>query len=325
MPSVLRRCVIAVAALALTIPLGSTQAIGQNLTTMRVASAPTLGARTALYAQSAGIFRKYGLSVEIIPMASGQAATAAVVGGSIQAAYVNVISLAEAHSRGVPIEIFAPGGYYSTNKPYALLFVRKDSPYRSGRDLNGKIIASGALKDINAICTLAWIDANGGDSKTVRAVEVSNPTLTAALDEGRIDAATILPPYQAQALDSGKYRVLGKPYDGVAKSFEIAGWVGTTDFAAKNPDVVQRFAAAMRESSTYANANPLKTVDLVAQFTGVDASVVARSPGSDDPPYLEPADLQPVIEAAVKYGAIPKSFDAAEVLNAVVRRPRAAR
>jgi NitT/TauT family transport system substrate-binding protein len=110
-----------------------------------------------------------------------------------------------------------------------VLFVKKDSPIHTGRDLNSKTIASGALKDINAVCTLAWIDNNGGESKTVRAVEVSNPTLMAALDEGWIDVAVILPPFQAAALDSGNYRVIGKPYDGIAKNFQIAAWVGSDD------------------------------------------------------------------------------------------------
>ena len=306
----------------LIVPLGSARAVAQSLVSFKVATPPTMGAQTALYAQQAGIFKKYGLDVEVIGMSSGQAATAAVVGGSVQAAYVNVISLAEAHIRSVPIEAFAPGGYYTSAKPYGLLFVRKDSPIRTGADLNGKTIGSGALKDINAICAMAWIDANGGDSKTVRAIEVPNNTLMPAIDEGRIDVATILPPYLAQALDSGKYRVIGKPYDGVAKSFEIAVWAGSTDYAQKNPDVVRRFAAAMRESSRIAIATPAKAVEVTAKFTGVDPAIVLRGPGPNEPPYLEPADLQPAIDAALRYGAISKSFDAAEVLNPAVRRPR---
>ncbi len=309
----------------LLVPLGSGRALGQTLISFKVATAPTMGAQTALFAQSAGIFKKYGLDVEIVAMSSGQAATAAVVGGSVQAAYVNVISLAEAHTRGVPIEAFAPGGYYTSAKPYGLLFVRKDSPIHTGADLNGKTIGSGALKDINAICALAWIDANGGDSKTVRALEVPNNVLMPAIDEGRIDVATILPPYLAQALDSGKYRVIGKPYDGVAKNFEIAVWAGSTDYAKQNPDVVRRFAAAMRESAQIAIANPAKAVDVTAKFTGVDPAIVLRGPGPNEPQYIEPSDIQPAIDAALRYGAITKGFDAAEVLNAAVRRPRAGR
>ena len=198
---------------------------------------------------------------------------------------------------------------------------KKGSPTKTARDLNGKTMAAGAFKDINAICELAWVDANGGDSKTVHMTEVPNAALMPALDDGRIDAITLLPPFQTKALDSGKYRVLGKPYDAVAKTFMIAGWVATTDWATKNADAARRFALAMRESSTYCNANPQKTIGPVAAFTKVDPEVALRGPGTNDPPYLEVADVRPVVEAAVRYGVIPKSFDAATMLDPVVRKP----
>jgi ABC-type nitrate/sulfonate/bicarbonate transport system substrate-binding protein len=316
-----RSVLAAAAVLAVLLPLGHRPAAGQNLIAMKVLTGVTLGARSALYAQSAGIFRKYGLDVDIVPTNSGSAGLSAVVGGSAQVVYLNTVTLVEAAEKGVNLQVVAPGAYYSTNKPYALIIVRKDSPIRTARDLNGKIIAAGALKDINAICTLGWIDQNGGDSKTVRTIEVPNSFLMPALDEGRIDATTILPPFQTVAIESGKYRAIGKSYDSIAKNFELAAWVATGTWASENPEAVRRFAAAMREASIFANANPLKAVDVVAAFTKIDPAIVARSVGSNDPPYVEPADIQPVIDASLKYGIIQKNIDAAALLNPAVRRP----
>ena len=316
-----RPILTAAVALALLLPLGSGRAVGQSLITMHVLSGVTLGARSALYAQSAGIFKKYGLDVDVIPTNSGSAGLSAVLGGSAQVVYLNSVTLVEAYAKGVNLQVVAPGAYYTTTKPYALIFVKKDSPIHSARDLNGKVIGAGALKDINAICTLGWIDANGGDSKTVKTIEVPNSFLMPALDEGRIDATTMLPPFQTVAIESGKYRVIGKSYDAIAKTFELSAWVSSGTWAADNPDAVRRFASAMREASTYANANPLKTVDVVAAFTKVDPALVARSVGANDPPYLTPADLQPVIDASLKYGIIDKTVDAAALLNPAVRRP----
>jgi NitT/TauT family transport system substrate-binding protein len=293
----------------------------QTLTTMHVLSGVTLGARAALWAVQSGIFRKNGLDVDVQASASGAAGLAAVVGNSAQVIYLNTITLIEAVNKGVGLQVIAPGSYYETAKPYALLFVKKDSPIKTARDLNGKTMAAGALKDINAICELAWVDANGGDSKSIHMTEIPNAALMPTLDEGRVDAITLLPPFQTQALDSGKYRVIGKPYDAVAKSFMIAAWVATTDWTTKNTDAARRFALAMRESSTYCNANLEKTIGPVAAFTKVDPSVALRGPGTNDPPYLEPTDVQPVVEASVRYGLIAKTFDAATMLNPVVRRP----
>jgi NitT/TauT family transport system substrate-binding protein len=301
--------------------LGPAPARAQTLTQLKAVSGITLGARSALFADQTGLFRKNGLEVEIIPVTSGSAGLSAVVGNSAQVVYLNIITLLEAYDRGIGLQIIAPGSYYLSEKPYALMFVRKDSPVRTARDLNGKTIAVSSLKDINAIGMLNWVDQNGGDAKTIKMIEIPNASLMPVLDEGRVELITLLPPFQAQALDSGKYRVLGKPYDSIAKNFMVAAWVVTTDWVAKNADTARRFTLAMREASVAVNSNPGRSVDMVAAFTKVDPALVARSQGTFDPPYLEPRDLQPAIEASLKFGLIAKSFDAATLLNPAVRRP----
>jgi NitT/TauT family transport system substrate-binding protein len=314
-----RRAMVIGAGAAATFPVAGK---AQSLTTMHVVTGVTIGARAALYAVQAGIFKKYGLDVDLIKAGSGGGSPlSGLIGGSFQVDYVNVVSLVQAYANGIPLQIIAPGSLYDTKKPYALLFVRRDSAIRTGRDLNGKTVASQALKDINALCTSAWVDANGGDSKTLHGIELPNSAMLPALEEGRIDAMSLVPPFQTQALQSGKYRVLGKPYDAIAKRFQIAVWASTADYLAKNLDAARRFAAAMRESSSYANANPAKVTDLVASFTGIDPIIVAQAPGPQDPPYLSSSDVQPVIDTALKYGFIAKGFSADEVISPVVRKP----
>jgi NitT/TauT family transport system substrate-binding protein len=295
---------------------------GQAVVSMQIASGPTIGARTALYGVDAGIFKKYGLDVQVVRAASGGGSPlSGLIGNSLQADYVNVISLAQAHVKGINLQIIAPGGMYNTEAPFALLFVPKDSPIKSARDLDGKTICSQSLQDLNALATLAWIDANGGDSKTVHDIELPNSAMLPALDAGRVDATALVPPYQTAAAGSGKYRVLGKPYDGIAKHFAFSGWAATADFIAQNPDAVRRFAAAMREANLAAKANPVRADELVAEFSGIDVKTVARSVGSEDPVYLEPSDLQPAIDASAKYGLIAKSFAASEIVNPAVEKP----
>ena len=44
----------------------------------------------------------------------------------------------------------------------------------------------------------------------------------AALESGRIDIATLQEPFASQALASGQMRVLGSPFDAIAKHFDDA-------------------------------------------------------------------------------------------------------
>jgi hypothetical protein len=50
-----------------------------------------------LYAQSSGMFAQLGISVEV--------------------AKLNILSIAIAHSRGIPLKIVAPGGLYTSSSP----------------------------------------------------------------------------------------------------------------------------------------------------------------------------------------------------------------
>ena len=283
---------------------GSRRAFAQTLTKISVATPPTDGAKALLWGVHAGIFKKHGLDVEIVPIGSGAAALAALAGGSAQVAFGNILSIASGYTRGVPFVIVAPGDIYTTDRPYMLLFVKKDSDVHTGKDLVNKAIASPALRDLTSVATLAWIDQNGGDSKTVRTLEFPAGAAMAALDTARVD------------------RVIGKPYDAIAKRFVIASWVADSQVVSKDPQAYARFGQAFHEASVYSNSHLSETVDLVAQFTKIDPQVIAHSSRILDAEYLTRADIQPVIDFSAKNGLIDRSFDAEAIIAPAIRPPR---
>ncbi len=297
-------------------PLGA-----QDLATIRVSGPPIDAYKAVYYGIRSGLFRRYGLNVEAATVSSGNAALAALAGGSVDVAFTSLLPVAQGHLRGVPFKIVAPAGWYISDQPQLMMLVKKDSSIRNGRDLNGKTIASASLRDLNVAGMLAWIDKNGGDSHSVRVVEIPNSALLAALDEGRIDAAILITPFLDQALASGKTRVLAKAYDAIAKRFETAGLVASADYIAKNQDAMTRFARAMHESIVYTNSHMPQTVDLVASYSGVEAAVIAKSVRATDPEYVEAKNIQPLIDVAAKYGIIEKTFDANEIISEVAVRP----
>ena len=162
--------------------------------------------------------------------------------------------------------IVAPLAVVFARSVYAAMLVKKDSPYKTGRDLNGKTIASPALRDLNWVASMAWIDQNGGDSSTVKSVEVPASVIPAALDDGRIDAATVTTPRYVQAVNGGKVRVLGKSYEAIAKHFAFAAIVAQADYANKNADVIAAFRPRdsrrddVHEHAPRANARALRSI-----------------------------------------------------------------
>jgi NitT/TauT family transport system substrate-binding protein len=311
------RALRAALAAVLFLALGAQGGLGQGLpalTTLRLASSPDDDVTPVLYAQQAGLFARAGLNVDLSRMNNGAAVTAAVAGGSIDIGKSSLVPLLAAHVHGLPFTLVAPAGVWSTSAPVTATLVLKNSSIASARDLAGKTVSASSLKDLMAMSTQIWIDQHGGDSSAIRFVELPSPAVLTALAEGRVDAATVTNPNLAQALASGKVRVLSHPEDAIAGRFLLAAWFANDTFIAKNRGVVERFVAVLREAVRYTNAHHAETVPLVAAFTGIDPATVATMTRATGTATLDPREIRPVIEVAVKYKIIDRAFDPQEFL-----------
>jgi NitT/TauT family transport system substrate-binding protein len=165
-------------------------AASQTSPALRIGTTPYDAGAQPYYADALGYFKDAGITVEITAMSSGAAIAAAVASGAVDIAQSNIVSLASAHEKGIPFVILAPASMYYTRFPQTALIVRSDSSIRSAKDLTGKTIATNGLKNIGEVGVDAWIDANGGSAASVKWVEIPPSSTAAALQSGRIDAAT---------------------------------------------------------------------------------------------------------------------------------------
>jgi NitT/TauT family transport system substrate-binding protein len=310
-----RRAAVLLFAVALAASAGAATAQAPAPAIVRLASAPDDDVTPVLYAQSAGLFRAAGLDVEIAPLTNGSAVAAAVAGGSVDLGKSSLMSLVNAHARGLPLTVVAPSGFYEARSLSDGIIVVKDSPIRTARDLDGKTITVPALNDFFSIATKAWLDKHGGDSSSVHFLETPAILVGAALDAGRVDAGTLANPLLAQALATGKYRRLGSIVEGIGEHFVYSAWFGTTDYVAKNHAAVERFVRVLQRAAIYANGHHAQTIELLAKFSGADPATIARTPRVTYATSLEPRFLQPLIDAAAKYKAIPAAFDAREMIS----------
>jgi NitT/TauT family transport system substrate-binding protein len=288
----------------------------QTLPSLRVIGPPNDGFKAVYYGAKSGIFAKHGVAVEISLINSGAAAAAALIGGAADVAYTNVTTLILAHNRNVPTQIIAPGPIFDGDmRATSAIVVLKDAPYHTGADLNGKTVGSVSLGDTMAASIQAWVDQGGGDSKTVKIIEVPASAAVESLQAGRISAATMNEPAVSQALAGGNMRALANTNVAIAKKFLQALFAVMAPAAATKADAMQRFAAAMREASTYTNAHMADTVELVAGYSGVAPAVVARSARFVDALTIDPALIQPVIDVLVKYNLTSPSFPASQLIS----------
>ena len=187
-----RRAFVALGSAALLARPAAAQA--PALRHLTVASAQDADAAACLFAEEQGMFRKLGLDVTLIPNNSGSAVASAVIGGAVDIGKSSLTALITAVSKGIPIVLVAPSALYNVASPVTGTIVRADSPLRSARDLNGKTVSVQSVRGSLQLATMAWVDNNGGDSSTIKFLELPPSAGLIALASGRVDAVTLANP-----------------------------------------------------------------------------------------------------------------------------------
>ena len=309
-----RLFVIAVSALLVTSALPLPVAAQPAMVTLHLSASPDDDVAPILYAQKSGMFARVGLTVVLDKSTSGAAAAAAVLAGSYDIAKSSLVNLMSAHVKGIPFTLIAPSGMYDNSAPFAQLLVLADSPVRTAKDLNGKLFSVPALHDIGQVADSAWVDAHGGDSKTLHFVEFPMSASSAALEQKRIDATTIVGPAMDAAMGTGKFRALGPSFGAIAPHFLFSGWFTTKAWASEHPDVVRKFARVWADAAVYANGHHDEMEQLLAPFLLIPIETLHKMTHGVYGTMLNAGDMQPVIDVAAKYQMIEKAFPAQELI-----------
>jgi len=279
---------------------------------VRAATIPADVAATVEYARDLGYFKNAGLDVQVQIMQSGPVIAPAVVGGSLDVGAANTGSLAGARERGLPLRIFAPASQVSAATSTDVIMVKADSPIKSAADINGKTVAIVAMKTVQHAMFLAWVDKHGGDSKTIRMIEVPFPAMIAALDAGRVDVAIPSEPFTSQGRTGN--RILGNCYETLASPMLLFGYFATDAWLAANGETALKFAAGIKQAAVWANGHPLASATLLTHFTNLDPSIASAMARASYATAIDPAMIQPAINVMVKYGFLPKLIDADELI-----------
>ena len=279
---------------------------------LHIATIPLDAGAEAYYAADLGYFRDAGIDATIDPIPSGAAILSAVAGGAVDIGFSNLISIAVAYKHNVPVTLIAPGSLYTASIPTSVLMVPANSPAKTAKDLNGKTLGVNGLKTITQYAPQLWIDKNGGDSTTVKFVEMTFPQILAALAADRIDAAIVADPFIAQAKPAA--RVLSDAYDAIGSRYIIGCWFSTTQWASTHANLAGRFAQVIAKTAQWANTHKPQSGDILAKYSKMDPAVAATMLRVDYAPRFTKPEMQPVIDLVARYGGLTTSFPADELI-----------
>jgi NitT/TauT family transport system substrate-binding protein len=292
---------------------GMPRALAQEAAALHVLTFTSENATEPFFATDMGFFAKAGLNATVTTSQGDAATVAAVLGGAMDIGYSSIGTIAAAHAKGVPVTIIAPASEYDSpaTRGLAAVIVPPNSTVRSAKDLNGKTFAVSTLGSIAVIGARAWMDQNGGDSSTVKFVEIPLPQTASLLSSGRFDAGWVTQPFIADARAAG--RVVDEGYDAIAKRFIIGSWFATRQWADAHTDTVHRWNACMRDTAVWANRNPAKSAEIVAKYAKLSPDVLATMTRSRYGERINVGLMQPIIDCFARYTPF-KTFPASELL-----------
>jgi ABC-type nitrate/sulfonate/bicarbonate transport system substrate-binding protein len=287
----------------------------QSSETVRFGVVGVEEAAMAYYALEKGFFKAQGVNVDFSVMPNGGSVTQGILGNALDVGVTNSGSISTAFIKGLPLYLLACGAVYSPKSPIAHIAVAKNGGIKTAKDLNGKTLAVSTLHDMIQGTTLAWLEKNGGDPKTVNFVEMPPPQMAGAVMAKRIDAGVIVEPFFTSAKND--LFTVGYNYSAVNddKAFQTLGIAASKAWFAKNPATGKKIATAIHEAAKWANdpKNAAECAKLLATFTKVDPAVIGGYPRIRFAESNSPALVQPVIDMLAHYTFIPHGFNAAEL------------
>ncbi|GGT85203.1 ABC transporter substrate-binding protein [Actinomadura citrea] len=294
---------------------GGADASGDGPASVKVSVIPIVDVAPIYLGRQQGFFAEQGLKLELASAQGGAAIVPAVVSGQVDFGFSNYTSLILARSKGLPLKVVAPGAGSTgvKGRDFGGVVVKTGSPVRSAKDLAGKRVAVNTLNNINDTTVRASIRAAGGDAENVRFTELAFPDMLAALDKGNVDAVQVVEPFLTTALKNGG-RLVASNYVDTAPDLTVAGYFTSQKTAAAKPELVKRFAAAMRKSLGYAADNPDAVRKVLGTYTKIDPALTSSLTLPTYPAQVNAASLKTLSALAVQDGLIKTAPDVKDLL-----------
>jgi NitT/TauT family transport system substrate-binding protein len=265
-----------------------------------------------------GFFKQQKLTIKPKQAAGGAAIVASTVSGENQIGFSNTTSLLIANSKNVPVKLIAQGvaGAADTKHAWDAVIVKKGSPIKSAKDLEGKTIAVNTLQNVGPLTINTALKAQGVDYKKVKYAEIPFPDALGALDAGRVDAAWEVEPFVSLGKSQGATPIL-YPYEQTAPKLTVASYFTTKQYLAQNEDAVARFVTAMNKSLTYAQSHPAEVRKIVLTYTKIPPAAAQKMSLAQWSPDIGRPTIEKQAQLAKEYGFLKKEPD----LDDLIRQP----
>ncbi|MEZ4870055.1 MAG: ABC transporter substrate-binding protein [Caldilineaceae bacterium] len=265
--------------------------------TVKVAYVPIMKFAALYVAAERGLFAKYGLNVEIERVASGTEAIAFLSEGQIDVGGIAIVtSLWNGWHQGLDIRIIAPGALEPFTDSPTKLIARKalidDGTITDVASLAGQTVAVAGGPGSGGEYLLAKaLELGGLTIRDVETVNIGNPDMPAAFENGSIAAGILGSPFADQVINSGFGEALATD---LTPGLMTVAFVGSGKFVNERPKVAARFVLALAEATRLMQGDDYLAPENIAaylKYTNSDeAAIRSGTPVVYDPNVEIPVD-----------------------------------
>jgi len=301
MKAILARAVVALA-------LSGHAASAQDTLKLAVGQRGNWDTSVSEIGQRAGIFKKHGLTLEIVYTQGAGETQQAVISGSVDLGIAaGVMGVLSAYSKGAPVRIISAE---TTGAKDLYWYVKADSPIKTLKDTEGKTLAySTNGSSTHGIVTAFMKQYDLKAKPTAMGGPAANLT---AVMSGQVDVGWAAPPFGLDQLDKGDIRIIATGSDAdVFRGQTVRLNIANANFLASKKDVVNRYMKAYRETVDAMYKDPAM-LKVYADWLNITEAKAKRT--RDDffpPPAIEP-DKIVGLDMIVK-DAVALKFTAAEL------------
>jgi NitT/TauT family transport system substrate-binding protein len=244
-------------------------------TTLKVSYVPYVGAAPFKLGIDKGFFKKRGLEIQESEGPAPAPIMAQVTSGQLDIGFTTIPALIGAVSGGAPLQaISAFDGVIDPDNPQGAILVKEGSGIKSPKDLEGKKVGVVALQSELDVLLHEVVRRDGGDQAKVQSVQVPFPEMLAALKADRVDAVVNVEPFLTLAEQDGGFDAISFPEVEVVPNRAVTAFVASKDFIADNPEVIEKFKAAMNESLEYADSHPEEAQQTMTEVGDIEPDLL---------------------------------------------------
>ena len=226
-------------------------------------------------AEAEGFFKAESLDVEFTYAQGGAETTQAIATGSVDVTVgVGILSVIAAYGKGAPIRILSNG---KRGAGEIFWYVRQESPIKSFKDLDGKVLAYSRPGSTTHLITQTLVKELKIKPRLVSVGDMASSRIQ--MMSGQVDTAWASFPFNYDLINKGEARVIGAGNEATElETFSMRVQAANAAFLKQKRDVAMRFMRAYHRALEWQYKNPEPAIKRWVETFKLDAEAARQVP-----------------------------------------------